>query len=165
MNKSLIPLAISLALAAGAAHAGHRQSFSVERTRTTSQGTFTRHTEQTATADGFTRSSTVTNPQGQTATHSVGVVNDASTGTHTREMSGTRFNGNTYSGQSVTQRTADGYTRSGEVTGANGQTASRDAVTTVDKENKTLSREITKTGPNGQTSTSTVTKTYTGGTE
>lgn len=162
MNKSLISTAIALALVAGTAHAGHRHSYSVDRTRTTPHGTFMRHTEQTATANGFERSSVRTNPQGQTATHNVGVVNDPGTGTHTRTMTGTTFGGKSYSGEAVTQRTANGYTRSGEFTGPNGQTVSRDVTASVDKASRTVTKDITRTGPNGQTVTSTVTKTYGG---
>ncbi len=162
-SKSIISVAIGLALVAGSAHAeraAQRHSFTADKTRTTAKGTFTKHTEQSVTDNGFTRDSVRTNPAGQTATRHVGVVNDAESKTHTREMSGTTYNGKSYSGESVTQKTDNGYTRSGDVSGPNGNTASRDVVATVDKENKTLSKEISKTGPNGQSSTTTVVKTY-----
>lgn len=163
MNKSLVSIAIALALTTGLAHAeraAHRHSYTADKTRTTAKGTFTKHTEQNVTDNGFTRDSVRTNPQGQTATHHVGVVNDAETKTHTRDVSGTTYNGKSYSGESVTQKTDNGYTRSGEFTGPNGKTSTRDVTATVDKESNTITKDISKTGPNGQTTTSTVVKTY-----
>ena len=147
-------IAIAICLAAGAAHAERnvqRGSHSVDKTRTTANGTFTRHTEQTATDNGFTRASVATNAAGKTATRNVSVANDAATGTHTRDVSGSTFNGKTYSGSSVTQKTDDGYTRSGSITGPNGNSASRDAVVSIDKSAGTASKTVTATGPNGET--------------
>lgn len=163
MNKSLVSMAIALALVAGSAHAersAQRHSFTADKTRTNAKGTFTKHTEQNVTDNGFTRDSVRTNPNGQTATHHVGVVNDAENKTHTRDVSGTTYNGKAYSGESVTQKTDNGYTRNGEFTGPNGKTSSRDVSASIDKSTNTLTKDITKTGPNGQTSSTTVVKTY-----
>lgn len=163
MNKSLVSMAIALALVAGSAHAeraAHRHNFTADKTRTTAKGTFTKHAEQRVTNNGFTRDSVRTNPQGETATHHVGVVNDRENKTRTRDVSGTTYNGKSYSGESVTQKTDSGYTRSGEFTGPNGKTSTRDVTATIDKDAHSITKDITKTGPNGQTSTTTVVKTY-----
>jgi hypothetical protein len=164
MKKSLTflanGLAIALVVAAGSAHAeraAHRHSFTADRTHTNANGgVSTRHTQQTVNADGFNRESVRTNPQGQTATRATRVVNDAAAGTHTRSVDGTTYNGKTYSGESVTTRTDDGYTRAGTFTGVNGKTSTRSADAAVDKDAGTLTKNITATGPNGNTSTTTV---------
>lgn len=159
MNKSLISIAIALALTAGTAHAeraAHRHSFTADKTRTTDKGTYTRHTEQDVTDSGFTRSTLKTNPAGETATRDRAVVKDSSTGTRTGTVSGTTFNGKAYSGESVRQKTDTGYTSNGSFTGPNGKTSTRSAVATVDKENGTFSKDATMTGPNGGTTTRSV---------
>lgn len=163
MKKSLVSLAIALALSAGAAHAeriGIRHSFSVDATRTGPNGTSLRHTAQTATDNGFNRTTSVTGAAGKTATHDVSVVNDATTGTHTRAMSGTTFSGKSYSGESTIQKTDTGFTHDSSFTGVDGKTVSKDVTATVDKENHTVSKDISVTTPNGEVHDTTVVKQY-----
>ena len=141
MQKSLIAIAVALTVAAGSAHAErakHRQSFTSDRTHTSASGKVsTRHMEQNVTENGFTRSMSKTAPNGKTATRDTSVVNDAEAGTHTRTVGGTTFGGKTYSGQSVTTKTDTGYTREGSYTGPNGQTST----TTVVKQRNTAPAE------------------------
>jgi hypothetical protein len=166
MNKTLLSLAIALAVAAGSAHAeraGHRQSFAVDRTRTTERGVFTSHTDQTVTQNGFTRDTSRTNPNGKTATRDMTVTNDAQTKTHTREVSGTTMSGKNYSSESVLQKTDSGYTRESTRTNPNGKTTSRDVDATIDKDNHSITKDISVTGPNGQVHETTVVKQYSKG--
>lgn len=136
MKTSLLSIAIALAVVAGSAHAergGHRQNFSADRTRTTERGTFSSHTDQAVTQNGFTRDTTRTNPNGKTATRDMTVTNDPATQTHTRDISGTTMNGKTYSSESVTQKTDTGFTRDTTRTGPNGKTTTRDVDVTIDR--------------------------------
>jgi len=156
MHKSVISLAVAMLVTAGFAHAErnpHRGSYVADTTRTTAQGTFTRHTEQVATDNGFTRATSVTDPAGKTATHNVSVVNDKDGKTHSRDVSGTTYAGKSYSASSVTQKTDDGYTRTGSATGADGKTASRDVTFVADKTAGTATKTIETTGPNGKSNT------------
>jgi hypothetical protein len=166
MNKSLFSIALLLTVGAANAnalpsrHGGERHSFTVDKTRTTERGTVQTHTEQTKTANGFTRDSVRTNPSGKTATRDISVSNDAATKTRTRDVSGTTYSGKSYSGEAVTQKTADGYTRDSSRTGPNGKTGTREVDASFDKENHTVTKEITSTAPNGQSRTETITKQY-----
>jgi len=156
MNKSVISFAIALIVTAGSAHAErnpHRGSYTADTTRTTGQGTFTRHTEQVATESGFTRSSSATNPAGKTAIHNVSVVNDKDSKTHNRDVTGTTYEGKSYSASSVTQKTADGYTRTGSATGPDGKTAIRNVTFVADSTAGTATKTIETIGRNGKSST------------
>lgn len=162
MKKSLVSIAIALVVAAGSAHAERaagRHSFTADRTHINANGgVSTRHVEQNVTANGFNRATTKTAPNGKTATRDMAVVNDAQAGTHTRTVEGTTFGGKTYSGESVTTKTADGRSRESTFTNPNGKTSSRSVDVSVDKDAGTLTKEISATGPNGKTSTTTVVK-------
>lgn len=137
-----------------------RHNFTRDATHTTGKGrTVTSHTEQVVTDTGFNRSTTVSAPNGKTASRDVVGTYDPVTKTYTKSIDGTRMNGNQYSADAVTTRTEDGYERHSTATNAAGKTATRDAVVTVDKENKTVTKEITATGFNGKTQTTTVVKT------
>ncbi len=160
MNKILIATALVCSLGASSAFAKHH-SGTVDKTRQTPNGTYTRHTEQTATANGFNRTSTATRPDGKTATRNLSVENNKDTGTRTKTISGTNFNGGSYSGQKVTQKTDSGYTRDASFTNAQGKTASRHVEATLDKDAGTVTKNITATHPNGETTTTTVVKTRT----
>jgi len=156
MSKSAISFAIALIVATGSAHAErnpHRGSYTADTTRTTAQGTFARHTEQVATDSGFTRSSSTTNPSGKTAIHNVSVANDKDSTTHSRDVSGTTFDGKSYSASSVTQKTDNGYMRTGSATGPDGKTANRNVTFIADKAAGTATKTIETTGPNGKSST------------
>jgi len=88
----------------------------------------------TKTEDGFTRSTTATNAQGETATRDLTVSRDKETGTTTREASYTTFDGRTGSMSDVIQRTDDGYTRNTSRTLPNGETHTRSVDVSCDKD-------------------------------
>lgn len=144
----------------GRGHHGPRQSYTQDTTRTLSDGrVFKHHTEQTVSANGFQRNSTMTNPEGKTATRLVTGTRDPETNTFTKKVEGTTFEGKTYSRDVTTQKTSDGYTREMDATGPNGKTKHREVVATVDKDAGTLTRDIEVTKPNGQVVEKTVTTT------
>lgn len=160
MKQSLVSIAIALAVAAGSAHAEllrARHNLAVDRTHVNAAGGIaTRHLQQNVNANGFNRNLVKTNPQGQTATRTTDVVNDAAAGTHTRTVDGTTFAGKTYAGESVTAKTATGFTREGTFTGVNGNTGTRSADVSIDRDSGTLTKNVSTSGPNGNASTTTV---------
>lgn len=162
-----IAIALSSALASPLAMAEKihaRNSFTADVTRTTGNGkSMSRHTEQVATDTGFKRSSTLTSAAGKTASRNVEGSYDASSKTYTKTIDGTRMNGDTYSGERVTQKTENGFDRSLSRTNAAGQTATKDISVAVDKENKTVTKNISVTGFNGEVHNATVVKTYSNG--
>ena len=158
MKKLVIPALAICMLATSSAYA-ERKSGSFDKHRMTSKGSFTRHTEQVATDNGFTRNTVTTRPNGDTATRNMTLTRDKEAGTRTREVSGSHFNGVSYSGQSVTQQTEDGFTRDSTYTNAQGKTASRHVDAMVNKEEGVVTRNISVTKPNGETTEKTVVKT------
>ena len=164
MHKIAIAVAVSAALASPLAMAERPragQSFSADVTRTTGSGkSMSRHTEQVATENGFRRQSTMTTGEGKSASRSVEGNYDPQTHTYTKQYQYQHMNGETTSGERVTQRTENGYNRTLTHTSAEGQSASKQVNTTVDKDSNTLTKDITMTGYNGEVKTATVVKTY-----
>lgn len=144
-----------------AEHPHARQSFTTHATRTHSAGhSLTRQTEQTATANGFRRDTTLSTDSGKTAQRSVLGSYDADSKTATRSVSGTRMNGDTYSSTRITQKTESGFNRSETQTNAAGNTATRQTEVVVDKEHQTVTKNISATGFDGETHSATVVKTF-----
>ena len=158
MKKLLIPTLVLCILAAPSTYA-ERKSGSIDKHRMTPKGSFSRHTQQVVTENGFTRNTVTTKPNGDTATRNMTLTRDKEAGVRTREVSGTHFNGVSYSGQSVTQKTEDGYTRDSTYTNTQGKTVSRHVDAVVDKEEGTVTRNISVTKPNGETTEKTLVKT------
>lgn len=153
------PLVMAESVRAGGLSARH--SFTTDLTRTTGSGkTLSRHTAQVATDTGFRRDTRVTNPQGKTASRTVEASVDADAGIRTRSVEGIRMNGDTYSGERITERTEDGYNRVVSRTNAAGETASKEVSTRIDRANNTLTKNVSATGFNGETHTATVVKTW-----
>jgi len=96
----------------------------------------------TKTDDGFTRSTTATNAQGETATRDLTVSRDKETGTTTREANYTTFDGRTGSMSDVIQRTDDGYTRNTLRTLPNGETHTRDVEVSCDKDARNCVKQV-----------------------
>ena len=94
------------------------------------------------TDDGYTRNSTATNAQGQTATRSATVVNDAATRTRSRNVTATGFDGSTRTVDDELQRTDDGYTRQTTVTHPDGDVSSRSVTATYDATNNAWSKDV-----------------------
>lgn len=166
-NYLLLTLTLSSIVLAPAVQAdqlrrgAHRHNFSTDVSRTVGNGkSYNRHTEQTVNDNGFTRDNAITGPNGKTADRHVNVNNDPSTMTHTKTVSGSRLNGNEYSGQRSTTRTDNGYEHHGSYTNANGKTATRDKSVSVDKENNTVTKEVSGEGFNGKSYESTKVKTW-----
>ncbi|MBK8187669.1 MAG: hypothetical protein IPK77_10775 [Cellvibrio sp.] len=111
----------------------------------------TRQVDRVRTENGFERDMTKTNAKGETATRHTSVVNDKETQTRTRTVTGTHYNGGEYSGQSVTQKTEDGYTRDATRTNSQGKTTTRSVDATIDKEAGTVTKNISVTNPEGET--------------
>src|SRR5262245_5287499 len=85
------------------------------------------------TDNGYTRNSTFTNAQGESATRNAVVTNDRDNGTRTREVTFTGVNGKTATSNTVTTRTDNGYTRDTAITGPNGSGGTREVVVACDK--------------------------------
>jgi hypothetical protein len=89
---------------------------------------------RTKTDDGFTRSTTVTNPQGETATHDLTVSRDQEAGTITRESNYTTFDGREGAKSDVIQRTEDGFSRDTTRTLPNGESHTRSVDVSCEKD-------------------------------
>ncbi|MEO8064217.1 MAG: hypothetical protein ABI821_15895 [Pseudomonadota bacterium] len=90
----------------------------------------------TRTGDGHTRSTTVTNPKGETATRDMTVSRDKERGTVSRTASSTTFNGREGSMTGVIQRTDDGFSRDTTRGLPNGETHTRAVDVSCDGEGK-----------------------------
>lgn len=111
---------------------------------------YTRETETTRTDTGFTRNTTVTNAEGQTATRNMTVVNDKDAGTHVVDIDRTGFDGRTSGVHHERQRTDDGFTRNSTITNRDGETATRNSVVTRNPETGTRTRDTSFTTFDGR---------------
>lgn len=109
-----------------------------------------RVTETTRTDTGFTRNTTVTNAEGQTATRNMTVVNDKDAGTHVVDIDRTGFDGRTSGVHHERQRTDDGFTRNSTITNRDGETATRNSVVTRNPETGTRTRDTSFTTFDGR---------------
>jgi len=89
---------------------------------------------RTKTDDGFTRSTTATNAQGETATRDLTVSRDKEAGTTTRSANYTTFDGGSGSMSDVIQRTDDGFTRDTTRTLPDGETHTRSVAVSCEKD-------------------------------
>lgn len=115
-----------------------------------------RQNERVKTDTGHIRTSARTDDTGATATHRAQVVNNQAEGTRTKTISGSTFEGKTYSGSAVAHKTETGYTSEGQVTTSDGKTLNRSVVGTVDKDANTVTKDISVTPQDGETKTRTV---------
>jgi hypothetical protein len=74
-------------------------------------------------------------------------------------MSGTNFNGESYSGQSTTRKTDTVFTRDATFTNTQGKTVSRHVDAVVNKDEGTVTKNISVIKPNGEATSKTVVKT------
>lgn len=135
--------------AARVADRGHKPAARPQRPQVP-HGDRSRHTEVQRTTDGHTSHSTVTGPDGRTATRDSIVVNDRTAGTRTRGTTYTGPEGRARTVNDVTTRTEDGHTRQTTYTDAQGRTSTRDARVVNDREAGTRTRDVTYTGRDGQ---------------
>ena len=172
MNNALFLvtlLSVSFSVTSSAAPHGHdhkrltnkRMDFNKTVTRSTRAGTITRETQQRKTANGFTRTHRVTTPSGSTASRDVSVSYDPESRTRTREITGTRRNGNEYSARHEIQRTDSGFTRQSQHNFSDGTSTSRTVNAFIDKDANTITKNIAVTNRMGETRSRTVEKTYT----
>lgn len=97
---------------------------------------------RTKTDDGFTRSTTATNAQGQTATRDLAVTRNPETGTVTRDANYSTFDGREGSKSDVIQRTEDGYSRDTARTLPNGETHTRSVDVSCDKDARKCVKQV-----------------------
>lgn len=104
-------------------------SYTEDVTRTDADGkTFKRHTVQTATANSLQRKTTVTNPEGKTATREVNASFDKDKKTFSKSVKGTDFDGKSWARNSSSQGTGEGgRQRHDEWQRRDGKTGSRDS--------------------------------------
>jgi hypothetical protein len=153
--KHLATMALVTLLAAGAAAQARDTARPRGAHANRATQPHTRTTERQRTESGRTRSDTVTRGDGSTASRRAEVVNDADTGTRTRNVDYTGFDGKARSVDRVSTKTDDGYTRETTATGANGQTATRNLDVSRNPETGTIHREAnysTSSGRTGSTS-------------
>ena len=109
-------------------------------------GTGTVNTVTQKTDNGYTRSTTAANAQGETATRSAVVTRDAEAGTRSVSVDRVGPNGGTSSYDSVRQRTEDGYTREVTETLKNGETRTRSIDVSCDKDAKSCVKTVENNG-------------------
>jgi hypothetical protein len=111
-----------------------------------------RHSDKTKTENGFVRKISKTDAEGKTAERTTTVINNKEEGTRTHTVVGTTFEGKAYSGESVVQKTDNGFTTEQHFTGPDGKTMSRSVTGVVDKDAGTVTKNISLT-EDGETST------------
>lgn len=154
MKKAILSGLVLISLAATSVYAEPRQGKHL-RAGANLQGEFTRQVQQKPTANGIVRNTVTTNAQGETATRDMTLTRDKEAGTRTRTVEGTNFEGGSYSGQAVTQKTDDGYSRDASFTNAQGKTVSKSTDVVVDKEAGSVTKNVSVTRPNGEVTTTT----------
>jgi hypothetical protein len=92
-----------------------------------------RTTEMQRTDTGFVRNTTLTRPDGATASRHTSVTVDKDAGTSTRASEWTTFDGRNASSTTVTTRTDNGFTRETTGTGLNGQIFERSVTRECDR--------------------------------
>jgi hypothetical protein len=120
-----------------------------------------RTTETQRTDTGYVRNTTLTRPDGATATQQRTVVNDREAGTRSIDVTRTGFDGKTRSMSQDTQRTDNGWTSSRTLTNAAGDTATRNTSVVIDKDAGTRTRESDLTTFDGRSASSTTVTTRT----
>ena len=97
---------------------------------------------RTRTDDGFTRSTTATNKDGETATRDLTVSRDKEAGSVSRESNYTTFDGREGSKSDVIQRTENGYSRETVRTQPNGETHTRAVDVSCEKDSRKCVKQV-----------------------
>lgn len=150
-SKTLLSAALVIALGAAQAALAAEPA-----TKHHKHNVVDRKTEKVKTDNGFTRTTTKIDDTGATATHRADVVTNKAEGTRTKTVSGTTFDGKTYSGQATAHKTETGYTSQGQITTSDGKVVDRSVNATVDKAANTVTKDISVTPQGGETKTRTV---------
>lgn len=141
----------------GAEQRQPRESYTEESVRKTADGkTFKRKTEQKVSDNGFNRRTTLTNPEGKTATREVSGSYDKDKKTFTRSEKGTDFDGKSWSREASGERTQDGYRRDSEWTNRRGGHGHREA--SVSRDGDSVTKDVKTTKADGSTTEKTTTK-------
>jgi len=120
----------------------HRHAHSRDVTHTGPNGSRTKHVEQTPTEDGYSRTTTVTNGKGETATKTTTGSYDPVTNSWTKTSARTHFDGSTSGKTSTAARTEDGYARETVKTNRKGGTMTRSVDASYDKDTRSLNKTI-----------------------
>ncbi|GGY69875.1 hypothetical protein GCM10011613_12800 [Cellvibrio zantedeschiae] len=114
-----------------------------------------RETSKTKTDSGFIHTLNKTDDKGATAMRRTEVSNNKADRSRTRTVSGSTFEGKTYSGQSVSRKTDTGYTSQEHLSNSDGKVVDRSVNATIDKEANTVTKEISVTEQGEETKTRT----------
>lgn len=138
-----------------------RMAFSTDVTRTSAAGrTIHRHTEQTVSQSQLQRTHQVKTGAGNTASRVVTGSYDSATNTVSRQVEGTRLNGDNYQTNRSLQLNQDGYNQTLTHTNASGATASKQVDVVVDAEAQTITKTITATNYQGESKSGSLVKSY-----
>ncbi|MEY4588199.1 MAG: hypothetical protein RL497_275 [Pseudomonadota bacterium] len=121
-----------------------------ETIKTGPNGTSTVSVNQNATATGWERDRSATNPQGNTATRHTEVDKNPVTGTVTRSVDGTLHNGKTYSKDSTRTPTGSGFVKETTQVTPNGKT--REKLKVVERSPAERNVDVTRVNGRGQLS-------------
>lgn len=155
MKKAVLILVGTLSVVeVGVSNADERlrtpREFTRSMTIDTRQGPAQRVVEQRVVDGAISRTMTTTLDDGRSATRDLLTVRDQETGTSRSEISGTRFNGDSYSGVVDRARTESGFISDGVFTNEAGATATRSVIATVDSEAGTITKQITRVNFDGE---------------
>ncbi len=131
-----------------AAMADTPRSFERETVRTGPKGTTTVSVDQDATANGYVRDKLVTRPDGKVASRHTEVNRDPTTGVVTRSVDGSKFNGKTYSQDSIRTPTDSGFTKHTSQVTPNGK--SREKYKVVERSPGARSVDVTRVNGQGK---------------
>ncbi len=133
-----------------------RYDFSKTVTINNEKGSGTRTIEQRVNDNGFTRTINTQFDDGRMAAKQITVIRDTENKTRTKEVTGTRLNGESFYKKSQLTKTDTGFIREGSTINAEGKTATRHVVATVNQDTGMVSKEITRVNFEGETTTETV---------
>lgn len=131
-----------------AALADSARSFERETIRTGPKGTTSVSVNQEATANGWARDKVITKPNGQIAERHTEVNRDPVTGTVSRSVDGTQFNGKTYSKDTTRTPTQNGYIKETTQVTPNGKT--REKLKVVERSPGERSVDVTRVNGQGK---------------
>jgi len=148
---------VVFSLISAACNAEHpRREFNKTIKRDHHAGSYTRAIEQHRIENGIQRSSRVETPNGRTAVREITRTKDHEAQTSTRTVIGTRLNGSAYSGETIRQRTVDGFVQNSTRTNADGDTATRSKEVSIDRDSGVISKQVEYTNFSGESGSKTI---------
>lgn len=156
MNKSILSVALVLSVLATGANA-ERLNLNLN-----AQGSLSRQadprladTRPARELREVRRKVTRTNANGETSQRSAIITRDPEAGVISHSVTGSTINGRSYSGESLFERTDDGFSGESSMTGERGETRTRSVDASVNKEAGSMTKTVNISGPNAQASTTT----------